>query len=69
MTAAEKIKLGDLVGRQRCLYLRVKDLNKKPFEKLTQTERRQFDQWYGECIGIQRALALFKIKFDDIDEL
>ena len=69
MTIAEKIKLGDLVGRQKVLYLRVKDLDKKPFEKLTQTERRQLDQWYGECIGIQRALALFGIKFDDIDEL
>lgn len=69
MTAAEKLKLGDLIGRQKVLYLRVKNLDNKPFEELTQTEQRQLDQWYGECIGIQRALALFKIKFDDIDEL
>lgn len=67
MTAAEKLKLGDLIGRQKVLYLRVKNLDN--FEELTQTEQRQLDQWYGECIGIQRALALFGIKFDDIDEL
>ena len=68
MTAAEKIKLGKLVGRQALLYARIKAADKKPFEEMTQIEQRSLDQDYGECIGIETALALFGIPFKSIDD-
>lgn len=68
MTAAEKIKLGQLVGRQKLLYLRVKEADKKAFEDMTPTEQRRLDQDYGECIGIETALGLFGIPFKSVDD-
>lgn len=68
MTAAEKIKLGQLVGRQKLLYLRVKEADKKAFEDMTPTEQCRLDQDYGECIGIETALRLFGIPFKSVDD-
>lgn len=68
MTAAEKIKIGQLIERQKILYLRVKEADKKAFEDMTPTEQRRIDQDYGECIGIETALCLFGIQFKSVDD-
>lgn len=68
MNVAEKIKLGQLIGRQKLLYLRIKEADKKTFEEMTATEQRRYDQDYGECVGIEMALGLFGIAFKSVDD-
>lgn len=68
MTVTEKIKIGQLAERQKLLYLRIKEADKKAFEDMTLTEQRRFDQDYGECIGIETALCVLGIPFKSIDD-
>lgn len=68
MNAAEKIKLSQLMGRQKLLYLRIKEADKKTFEEMTATEQRRYDQDYGECVGIEMALRLFGIAYKSVDD-
>ena len=68
MTKTERAKFSDLLARQEILVKRVKEFDSKPWEDMTETEQRRYDQWYGECIGIEAALAAFKVPFVSVDD-
>ena len=67
MTKTERAKFADLIRRQQVLVTLIKEYDVKPWEDMTETEQRRYDQWYGECIGIEAALEAFRIPFVSVD--
>ena len=67
MTKTERAKFADLIRRQQVLVTLIKEYDVKPWEDMTETEQRRYDQWYGECIGIEAVLEAFRIPFVSVD--
>lgn len=67
MTKPERARFDKLIERQRILRNRVRGDN-RPFEDMTPTEQRSFDQDYGECLGIEYAFSMFGIDFWSVDD-
>lgn len=67
MTKIEKTRMEKLVLRQKALKAEIKAMNAQ-FDDLSETEKRRFDQHYGECIGIENALGLLDIPFESVDD-
>lgn len=67
MTKIEKTRMEKLVLRQKVLKAEIKAMNAQ-FDDLSETEKRKFDQYYGECIGIEKALGLLDIPFESVDD-
>ena len=67
MTKLEIKRLGDLIARQKALCSEVHTLERRG-NNLTETEQRILDQHYGECIGIEKALAILRIPFRSVDD-
>lgn len=68
MTKIEKTRMEKLALRQKALKAEIKAMNAQ-FDDLSEIEKRKFDQHYGECIGIEKALGLLGIPFDSVDDL
>ena len=56
MTKIEKTRMEKLVLRQKARKAEIKAMNAQ-FDDLSETEKRKFDQHYGETNCIQRAAA------------
>lgn len=67
MTKVEIKRLGELVIRQKALCNEIHAMDQRA-KHLTETEQRILDQHYGECIGIEKALALLRIPFKSVDD-
>lgn len=67
MTKKEKAVFDELLIKQKHLRAEIKKLSPY-FNELTETDKRRFDQYYGECLGIEYALANFGIAFESVDD-
>ena len=67
MNKLERNKIMKLKERHDILLRRIKSLYSKQYEDLEEIEKRQLDQWYGECVGIEMALETLRIEFEKVD--
>lgn len=67
MTKKEKAMFDKLLVRQKLLRAEIKRISPY-FEIIKETDKRIFDQHYGECLGIEYALANFSIAFESVDD-
>ena len=67
MTQIEKAKIAKLTMRQRALRVEIRALG-SAWDTMDETARRRYDQHYGECVGIEQALAALGVPFDSVDD-
>ena len=67
MTQIEKAKIAKLTMRQRALRVEIRALD-SAWYTMDETARRRYDQHYGECVGIEQALAARGVPFDSVDD-
>ncbi len=67
MTQIEKAKIAKLTMRQRALRVEIRALD-SAWDTMDETARRRYDQHYGECVGIEQALAALGVPFDSVDD-
>lgn len=67
MTQIEKAKIAKLTLRQRALRVEIRALD-SAWDTMDETARRRYDQHYGECVGIEQALAALGVPFDSVDD-
>ena len=67
MTQIEKAKIAKLTVRQRALRVEIRALD-SAWDAMDETARRRYDQHYGECVGIEQALAALGVPFDSVDD-
>lgn len=67
MTQIEKAKIAKLTARQRALRVEIRALD-SAWDTMDETARRRYDQHYGECVGIEQALAALGVPFDSVDD-
>ncbi len=67
MTQIEKAKIAKLTMRQRALRVEIRAQD-SAWDTMDETARRRYDQHYGECVGIEQALAALGVPFDSVDD-
>lgn len=70
MNKKELEKLNECKERHRILLNRVKSINQMSaddFENLTESTKRQFDQNYGELLGIEFVLSRMGLNVESLD--
>lgn len=67
MTKAEYKRIEKAIDRHEYLRNRIKAVSAEEFDNYTETQLRSFDQWYGECYGIELVLNSLGIKVENID--
>ena len=67
MTNIEKAKIAKLAVRQRALRAEIHAQDSE-WDMMDETARCRYDQHYGECLGIEQALAALGVPFDRVDD-